>query len=173
MGFLTDRAKKFAEKKHINQTRKFDENLPYISHPTAVAERLASIINDEEMIAAAFLHDTLEDTQTTYEEISQEFGNRVADLVQELTSDKKEEKLVGKAEYLTKKINDLSPEARLIKLLDREHNVSGFLQSPPEFCQRYAQETQYILDHINITPSPLEIQIIASIREKITPYLKS
>lgn len=168
---LIEQAKKFAELKHMGQTRKFDKNNAYINHPLAVAERLAYFCKDEAMIAAALLHDTIEDTNTSYGEILQLFGIKVANLVEELTSDKEEANKIGKAQYLTNKINGLSEDARLIKFLDRENNVSDFPKSPMEFSKRYAKETQYILDHLNFEPSCNEKIIINSIREKISPYL--
>ena len=171
MSDLTDKARKFAEMKHMGQTRKFDKSNPYINHPLAAAERLEYFYKDEAMIAAALLHDTIEDTNTSFEEILREFGNRVANLVKELTSDKEEANKIGKAIYLTNKINGLSEDARFIKFLDRENNVSDFAKSPMEFCIRYAKETQYILDHLNFEPSINEKIIINSIREKITLYL--
>ena len=80
---LVDKAYEFARKKHEGQVD--DEGLDAFLHPMQTAEILRQVTGDENIIAAAFLHDTLEDTDTTYEELSQEFGTNVADLVNEVT----------------------------------------------------------------------------------------
>ena len=73
----------FAVKAHINQKR--DEGAPYIIHPVAVANILTDLKLDSATIATGLLHDTIEDTQATYQTIEQEFGKEVADLVDGVT----------------------------------------------------------------------------------------
>lgn len=164
------RAKSFAEIKHQNQYRK-NTNIPYVTHPIAVAEKVMPFTQDIEVIAAAYLHDTLEDTQTTEIELEQLFGPRVAKLVCELTSDKTQIEKMGKAKYIAAKINHMSSHARLIKFCDRWDNVSDLTRTPQEFAKRYAHETEEIIRQLQITPTSTEIQIIAKIREYINPFL--
>lgn len=87
---LIFRAANFAASRHAGQSRKGDEAHPYINHPLAVAEVLCVVgrITDPELLAAALLHDTVEDTDATFEELEREFGTRVKNLVAELTDDK-------------------------------------------------------------------------------------
>lgn len=80
---IIDKAYEFARKKHEGQFD--DEGLDAFLHPIQTAEILCQVTADENIIAAAYLHDTLEDTDTTYEELMQEFGIEIANLVNEVT----------------------------------------------------------------------------------------
>ncbi|MDX2458221.1 MAG: HD domain-containing protein, partial [Gammaproteobacteria bacterium] len=86
MNDLVDSARIYATEAHqrINHRRKYN-NEPYHVHLSAVAKLVASVTDDTEMVAAAWLHDTVEDTQATLEDIEAEFGVPVAELVEELT----------------------------------------------------------------------------------------
>jgi len=85
---IETRATTFATAKHAGQTRKYNPNVPYVTHPLKVAEMLREIRNDSDLVAVALLHDVVEDTDTSLYEIKIHFGKRVASLVAELTSDK-------------------------------------------------------------------------------------
>lgn len=87
MNNLIARAEAYARKAHYEQVR--DDGLPYIVHPALVASLIMQVTHDQEMIAAAWLHDTIEDTDTTYEDLVREFGQGVADLVNEVTHEGK------------------------------------------------------------------------------------
>ncbi len=177
---LIEKAKTFAKLKHGKDQRKYTNEL-YYTHPFAVVDRLKTFNkykNNKTILAAAYLHDTLEDTDTTYDELKYNFNKEIADLVQELTSDKKQYKnnknetdYKAKAQYLTKKINNISKEARIIKLADREHNVSTMSGAPHSFIERYTKETQYILENLKFKPDTEEKELINSIWKKIRPYL--
>ena len=84
-------AASFAALKHRKQVRKGHERYPYINHPIAVAELLAGVggVTDPVILMAAMLHDTVEDTSTTFEELAEAFGPEVAELVREVTDDKR------------------------------------------------------------------------------------
>ena len=150
---LALKALDFAKERHKGQKRKFLDT-DYFYHPVAVSLGLQQHYEegeeDWEVISAGVLHDTIEDTNTTYEELKEEFTTRVADLVQELTIDKEEKKKVGKKEYLTKHMSNMSDEALLIKLIDRLDNVYGLHQKevPIKFVKWYLKETEYILKNI-------------------------
>lgn len=83
---IITRAMQFAYERHDGQMR--DDGVPFITHPAKVAQIVSQVTNDENIIAAAWLHDTIEDTNTTHEELVKEFNKDIADLVLEVTKDK-------------------------------------------------------------------------------------
>jgi len=120
------KAIKFAEEKHQGQVRK-GSGQPYVTHPIITSYLLAKFKRSkhlEELIVSAILHDTLEDTETSFIEIANEFTPLVASLVLELTSDDDQIKLVWKNEYFKKKLLGISNYALVLKLVDRLSNVS-------------------------------------------------
>jgi (p)ppGpp synthase/HD superfamily hydrolase len=134
----------FANEKHEGQTRK-GNGLPYITHPLAVSYLVAKFKKSKhliELVVASILHDTIEDTNTTFAELAKRFTPLVASLVFELTSDKLEIARIGKLEYLKKKMVGMSSYALLLKLLDRLHNISS---GPTE---KTVHDTVEILQHI-------------------------
>lgn len=144
------KAYNYAEKAHHNQYRKFS-NLPYFSHPKGVARILEKLNCSEETIIAALLHDVIEDTKVTYEEIEVEFGETIAKLVLALTSDNEEQSKLGKSIYLLHKMQNMSDTALLIKLADRLHNIL-YLQGDSvsvNFIKKYYKETRFIIDNLS------------------------
>jgi len=127
------KACEFAADKHRNQRRKDHARTPYINHPLAVARVLADEggVKDAEMLAAAILHDTLEDTQTTLEELRKAFGRRVASLVAEVTDDKTLPKQVRKQRQIDHGPSK-SQGAALIKVADKICNLRDLKKSPPK-----------------------------------------
>lgn len=127
----------FAAEKHKSQTRKNKAKTPYISHPIGVANNLVTIgeVKDPALIIAALLHDTVEDTQTTFDEISQRFGQEVCGYVRELTDDKK---LSTEERKRLQVINasHKSPGAAQIKCADNLYNLNDLLNNPPEGWSR-------------------------------------
>lgn len=117
----------FAKEKHHGQVRK-GSGAPYISHPMAVSYIVAAFKKSnhmDEILAACYLHDTLEDTNTDFMELALHFGGLVASLVLELSNDQVTMDLAGsKLEYHKRKLVGLSSWALVIKLADRLHNVS-------------------------------------------------
>lgn len=132
----------FAADKHRYQKRKDPEASPYINHPIAVAETLATIggVTDLAVLQAAILHDTLEDTKTTRRELTAKFGPRVARLVAEVSDDKKLPKQRRK-QLQIEHAHRLSRNAKLIKLGDKICNVSDVMHSPPKDWDRKRQLT--------------------------------
>jgi len=126
------KAADFAAYKHRNQKRKDEEKTPYINHPIAVAKIISEIgnVEDPEVLAAALLHDTLEDTKTTPEELIDNFGERVCHLVQEVTDDKTLPKLERKQRQIDH-AKEISKDAALIKLGDKISNVTDITNTPP------------------------------------------
>ena len=114
----------FAAEKHRDQRRKDVEASPYINHPLAVATLLAADggVTDVELLTAALLHDTVEDTRTSREEISHHFGNAVSALVAEVTDDKALPKARRK-ELQVKNAPHKSERAKQLKLADKICNI--------------------------------------------------
>lgn len=138
---MIEAAKQFAEDAHDGQRRKF-EGRAYVEHPKEVAEIVQSVADPtDEMVAAALLHDVVEDTSVDLPEIEEEFGTEVASLVFELTTDKEKRDEYGKARYLGYKMAQMSEEALTLKLCDRYCNVRTIEETPDEFCNRYSEET--------------------------------
>jgi (p)ppGpp synthase/HD superfamily hydrolase len=125
-------ALKFAARKHSRQRRKDLEATPYINHPIEVAEVISRIggITELPALQAAILHDTIEDTETTPQEIEDYFGQEVRLLVQEVTDDKslpKQERKRLQVEHAP----DLSTSAKQIKIGDKICNVSEITPTQP------------------------------------------
>jgi RelA/SpoT family (p)ppGpp synthetase len=141
---LLNRAYVYAMKAHGEQQR--DSGDPYFSHPLEVAAILTGLKLDDATIAAALLHDTIEDTDATRTEIDRVFGSDIGRLVDGLTKLKKLE-LVSReakqAENLRKLLLAIADDVRvlLIKLADRLHNMRTLAFRPPEARRRTAEET--------------------------------
>jgi (p)ppGpp synthase/HD superfamily hydrolase len=161
----------YAAKAHKGQTRA--GGAAYISHPVQVAksvEQYKKSHNLDALISAAYLHDTVEDTDTTHEDLERMFGGLVASLVKELTSDKEKISSMGKAEYLKHKMATMSSYALVIKLADRLDNVQDIATAKtPEWRTRYKNETEHVLDYIekNRVLSGTHKKIISLIRAKL------
>lgn len=145
---LVERSKAFAVRAHqsINHTRKYTGD-PYINHLEAVASMVAEVSGTPEMVAAAWLHDSVEDTPTTIEEIEEEFGSTVATLVFQLTDISRPEdgnratrKALDRAH-----IAQASPEAKTIKLADLIDNASSIEAHDPRFAKTYMAEKRLLL----------------------------
>jgi GTP diphosphokinase / guanosine-3',5'-bis(diphosphate) 3'-diphosphatase len=124
-------AARFAAQKHTGQTRKGIGAEPYINHPIEVAHLIASVghIYDEDILAAAILHDTIEDTDTTAEEITQLFGDTVCGYVLELTDDKSLPKARRK-ELQVEHAPHLSYGAKIVKIADKISNIRDVVDNP-------------------------------------------
>ena len=126
------KALRFAAEKHNDQRRKDAKASPYINHPIQVAETLWSVgdVRDINLLAAAILHDTIEDTATTPDEIRMKFGEDVLALVLEVTDDKSLPKQTRK-QLQIEHAPHKSERAKLLKLSDKINNVYDIVQSPP------------------------------------------
>jgi guanosine-3',5'-bis(diphosphate) 3'-pyrophosphohydrolase len=122
----------FAAERHKNQRRKDHEASPYINHPLSLARLLAvdGGISDVQVLMAAVLHDTIEDTKTTAEELRAKFGDRVTEIVLEVTDDKSLPKHRRK-ELQVEHAHLKSSEAALVKLADKTCNLRDMASAPP------------------------------------------
>jgi guanosine-3',5'-bis(diphosphate) 3'-pyrophosphohydrolase len=156
------RALAFAAHKHRDQRRKDAEASPYINHPIALAEVLAREggITDIEVLAAALLHDTIEDTDTTIDELRGEFGERIAGIVVEVTDDTE----LPKADRKRLQIEHsaaLSAGARLVKLADKICNLRDVASRPPakwdlQRRQEYFEWAKKVIDGFRGSHARLE-----------------
>lgn len=162
----------FANKKHEGQTR--NDKTPYIMHPIRVAKYVSKYKESKELpmlISCAYLHDTLEDTNTTFYDLCDNFGPEVAHIVKELTTEENMKNKLGKQEYLSYKMVDMTSWALVVKLCDRLDNVTDLANTGEKFRLKYMNETLGILDflvknrknlsktHLNIMNEILDILI--------------
>lgn len=121
----------FAARKHRDQRRKDPEKTPYINHPIGVACILADAnITDIKVLMAAILHDTVEDTDTTFDELEEHFGKTVSKIVAEVTDDKslpKQERKRLQIEHA----KSVSHRAKLVKLADKLYNLRDLERNLP------------------------------------------
>jgi guanosine-3',5'-bis(diphosphate) 3'-pyrophosphohydrolase len=124
----------FAAEKHRDQRRKGKDASPYINHPIEVARLLAEVggVRDPDILCAAVLHDTIEDTQTTGEDLEKLFGRRVRELVEEVSDDKSLPKEVRKT-LQVEHAPHLLEDAKPIKLADKICNIRDVTHSPPDW----------------------------------------
>lgn len=142
---LEEQARRFATEAHAGagQRRKYTDE-PYIVHPAAVAELVRSVTHDEALLAAAWLHDTVEDTATTQQDIEAHFGQRVASLVEMLTDSDPttaKNRAARKVAHF-RHTASASSEAQTIKLADIIDNTRAIVRFDPDFARIYLVEKQ-------------------------------
>ncbi len=152
----------FAAHKHRDQRRKDVNASPYINHPIALANVLCNEggITDENVLCAALLHDTVEDTETTPLELTENFGKIISVIVMEITDDK----IIAKAERKRLQIEHAahaSHQAKLVKLADKISNLRDIVASPPEGWdlirkQEYFFWAKEVVDQLRGTNAELE-----------------
>jgi len=125
-------ALEFAAGKHRNQRRKNVDATPYINHPIDLATLLINEANIEDIsiIISAILHDTVEDTETTIDELKSQFGEKISKIVNEVTDDKKLPKTERKRLQIENATNS-SYEAKMVKLADKICNLKDMTEQPP------------------------------------------
>jgi guanosine-3',5'-bis(diphosphate) 3'-pyrophosphohydrolase len=136
-------AARFAARKHDGQVRKGLEPEPYIVHPLEVAYLLTDVgcVEDPDIVIAALLHDTIEDTETTAGEITELFGERVTSIVLEVTDDKSLPKQTRK-ELQVEHGPHLSVEAKQLKICDKISNIKDIIENPPDWS--YERKIEYV-----------------------------
>ena len=145
---LIDRARMFAITSHESQKRRYTQE-DYVNHPIRVSSIVAMVTDDDEVIAAALLHDTVEDTRASIKEIKAYFGKRISSLVEELTNDpslktshsRKERKIL-----VRERLAKASPEAQTIKLADILDNTRDIVKHDPKFADVYLRENAELIE---------------------------
>ena len=134
-------AAEFAAFKHREQRRKGVNGSPYINHPLAVASTLArdAGVDEVDVLCAAILHDTIEDTNTTAAELDREFGSTIASIVMEVTDEKSHSKALRKKMQVAHAPH-LSRQAKLVKLADKIANLRDIVARPPNWDLKRKQE---------------------------------
>ena len=145
---VVTKAAAFAKAAHesIDQRRKFT-NEPYIVHPQAVAQTVETVTDDAATLAAAWLHDVVEDTAVSIQEIESEFGEDIAALVADLTDvsqpcdgNRKQRKAIDRHHTA-----DSDPRAKTVKLADVINNLSDIVRQDPGFAVKYLEEKELLL----------------------------
>jgi guanosine-3',5'-bis(diphosphate) 3'-pyrophosphohydrolase len=163
---LVLRAAAFAAEKHRHQRRKDAEASPYINHPIQLAYILVQAdVQDPVVLAAALLHDTIEDTNTTQDELEIVFGHEIAHIVAECSDDKKLSKHERKQAQIDH-AEKLSHKARLVKLADKIANVSDIIGAPPagwsvERKREYFDWSKRVVDKLRGANAALEARFDA------------
>lgn len=149
MSDLIKKAKEFATSEHqrIGHVRKYTKK-PYQTHLKAVAKLVSTVTDDEEVIAAAWLHDTVEDTPATLGDIERLFGRSVADLVEELTDISKpsDGNRVARKEIDRQHLATASSRAKTIKLADLIHNCEDIVNNDKKFAITFMSEMYALLN---------------------------
>lgn len=156
------KALKFASIKHKNQHRKDAEASPYINHPIDLATILCNEghITDIEVIVGALLHDTVEDTETTPDELEAAFGSTIREIVMDVTDDKSLPKVDRKLKQIEHAAHACD-KAKLIKLADKISNLRDIVSSPPEKWsterkQEYFDWAKRVIDQVRGIDPKLE-----------------
>lgn len=162
---LIERAREFARKKHEGQKRKWNDR-PYFTHPTRVAQKVRSLdYATSEMVCAAYLHDVLEDTDTSRDELLNEFGEHITTLVEQLTNEPRV-KGVNREERKRReleKIKSISWEAKVIKYCDRIDNLSEMENCQEGFKIKYVRESKNLSEALNLTGNDLHYELLDAI----------
>jgi GTP diphosphokinase / guanosine-3',5'-bis(diphosphate) 3'-diphosphatase len=159
---LVQKAMEYATQQHHGQSRKDEANTPYINHPIALADLLMNFagITDTNVIVAALLHDTVEDTDSTVEDIEELFGTAIRNIVIEVTDDKSLPSPERKRLQIEHAAN-ISYEAKLVKLADKICNLRDIITRPPvkwslQRKQEYFEWAKAVIDQLRGTNEKLE-----------------
>jgi GTP diphosphokinase / guanosine-3',5'-bis(diphosphate) 3'-diphosphatase len=165
------RAAAFAAEKHRNQRRKDEEASPYINHPIQLAFILVQAdVEDPVVLAAALLHDTIEDTETTLEELQIVFGFEIANIVAECSDNKSLTKLERKQAQIDHAAH-ISKRAKLVKLADKIANVNDINDAPPagwsiDRKREYFDWAKKVVDQMRGTHAALEARFDAEFSKR-------
>ena len=161
----------FAAQKHTTQRRKNAAKTPYIEHPIGVALTLSECgVKDLDVLIGALLHDTIEDTETTWEELNQHFTPKAVSFVREVTDDKtlpKQERKQAQVDHAA----GISDKAKLVKLADKISNLRDVANSPPpdwslERRREYYDWAKVVIDRLRGVDARLEAVFDAAYSER-------
>ena len=166
------KALEFSARKHKNQRRKDVEASPYINHPISLANILCNEahVTDVNVICGALLHDTIEDTETEPEELQDEFGVEIKDIVMDVTDDTSLHRHERKQAQIDHAPH-ISREAKLVKLADKISNLRDVSSNPPpswslDRRQQYFEWAKKVIDQLRGTDAHLESIFDAAYAQK-------
>lgn len=166
----------FAAKKHRDQRRKDHAASPYINHPIALVKVLVTEaqITNEVVLVSALLHDTVEDTDTTFDEIEHHFGPAIASIVREVTDDTSLPRLERKAQQILH-ASHLSKEATLVKLADKISNLRDLIAALPlhwslKRKRDYCEWAKKVVSHIQ-NPHPTLLALFEQTAQELSESL--
>jgi (p)ppGpp synthase/HD superfamily hydrolase len=168
-----EKAQRWAQEGHKGVNRKHSD-LPYIVHPEAVAQIIAEITDDPDVIAAAWLHDVIEDTEKTVENVSVNFNDHIAQMVYQVSKVSRKGGGNRKVRVAADRVHYAqgSKWAKAIKIADMIHNMPTMIRDNPDFAPKYVKEKEDLLDVIQ-DGSPLLASIARNIiddfRKSLTP----
>ena len=144
---VIEKAFNFAKKAHGDQKRKYTLD-PYVNHLIEVRDLVSTVKHDESMLAAALLHDTIEDTHITYNDVEKEFGQEIAKLVYELTDISKPEdgNRATRKSIDRNKLSKVSTSAQTIKLADIYANIKSIEKNDKKFAKVFLDENRQLLN---------------------------
>ncbi|NDD57770.1 MAG: bifunctional (p)ppGpp synthetase/guanosine-3',5'-bis(diphosphate) 3'-pyrophosphohydrolase [Chlamydiae bacterium] len=161
----------FAAECHQHQTRKNAKQTPYVSHPIAVAESVVSIgkVYDADVIIAALLHETIDDTHATFSEIRERFGTKVESIVREVTEDKSLSSIKRKKIQIIQ-APTRSEGASVVQMADQLFNLNNLLYDAPtdwprERIDQYFQWSQSVVDNLPEASKSLKDELHRVIKE--------
>jgi (p)ppGpp synthase/HD superfamily hydrolase len=171
------KAARFAAQKHVNQRRKNKSQDPYINHPLEVAYFLSLAPGVEDYtVIAGILHDTIEDTNTTQEELEREFGIEVASIVSECTDNKSLPKVTRKKLQIEHAASPfMSYSATLVKLADKLSNLKNLLTDPPtswsqEIIQGYVMWNYAVISQLSYRERPGVLFLRSQLNEVFSSF---
>lgn len=168
---IIEKAKLFATEAHNTSKvmRKYSRN-PYIIHPQAVVSTLVSYTEDPEILAAAWLHDVIEDTNVTELDLRAEFGDTITDMVVELTPPSKDEFPDRKVRKImeNEQVKKYSQRAKLIKLADIFDNIGDVRVNDPEFAKIYLPEKLVQLELLRDTHDELWQRVFERVSQELS-----
>ena len=160
---LLVKALDYAANKHRNQRRKNVAAFPYINHPISLVNILCNEVHitDIRVICSALLHDTVEDTEATAEELVVEFGAEISSIVMEVTDDQSITVKQNRKQLQIEHASSISDQAKLIKLADKISNLRDLTINPPatwslERRREYFDWAKQVIDQLRGTHSELE-----------------
>ena len=160
---LLIKALTFAANKHRNQRRKNADAFPYINHPISLVNILCNEVHitDINVICSALLHDTVEDTETTSEELANEFGHEISSIVMEVTDDQTITVRQKRKQLQVEHAAHISDQAKMLKLADKISNLRDLSIDPPatwslQRKREYFDWAKQVIDQLRGTHSELE-----------------
>lgn len=156
----------FAKLAHDGQLRK--GGTPYIEHPMRVMFRTSSYTMDEDLLCAAVLHDVIEDTKYDFTDINMRFGERVANLVMELTNvEDKNESRAKRIAARNDKYFHISDDAKVVKMCDRMDNLRDLSSLDSEFAKMYLQESKEMVESMRYGSGNCISDIVDDLEEEV------